>query len=99
MIANIRKDAAPAFGHWTPIESALPLDYKPADWEEDEFREYLVKINCGVVPTTLYFNGEFFFDINYNAYNEELTKVTHWMPMPNVPTVQFETAQMIWDEL
>ena len=45
-----------------------------------EYPEYIVMIAGGLFATTLFFDGEGWFDEANEYYN-----VTHWMPLPQPP--------------
>lgn len=45
-----------------------------------EYPEFIVMILGGVLPTTLFFDGEGWFD-----HADEYYSVTHWMPLPQPP--------------
>ena len=45
-----------------------------------EYPEFIVMISGGVLPTTLFFDGEGWFD-----HANEYYSVTHWMPLPLPP--------------
>lgn len=67
---------------WIPVTERLPDVWQhPGDDEHiGEPIDFIVFIDGALIPTTLWFNGESFFDESGYLYN-----VTHWMPMPEPP--------------
>lgn len=67
---------------WIPVTERLPDVWQhPGDDEHvGEPIDFIVFIHGALIPTTLWFNGESFFDESGYLYN-----VTHWMPMPEPP--------------
>lgn len=69
---------------WTPVSEGLPNNHAEAyhdEWGEDP--EYLVMIDRGQLPTTLYYDreNEMWYRIN-SALKREVYQVTHWMHLP-----------------
>lgn len=67
---------------WIPVTERLPDVWQHLG-DDDHIGEpidFIVFINGALVPTSLWFNGESFFDESGNLYN-----VTHWQPMPEPP--------------
>lgn len=67
---------------WIPTERRMPT--------EEEYKgigEFLVMIDCAVLPTTLYFDGEEFFEEfeTGNGCERQIYRVTHWANMPEPP--------------
>ena len=73
---------------WIPVSERLPIEEAKAHEQEwcEEYCEFLVVIERGLLPTTLYYDWEEneWFRIN-TALERETYKVTHWMPMPQPP--------------
>ena len=73
---------------WIPVRKRLPIEEAKAHEQEwcKEYCEFLVMIERGLLPTTLYYDWEEneWFWIN-TALERETYKVTHWMPMPQPP--------------
>lgn len=67
---------------WIPVTERLPDVWQhPGDDDHvGEPIDFIVFIHGALIPTTLWFNGESFFDESGYIYN-----VTHWMPMPEPP--------------
>ena len=60
-------------GKWIPVSERLPED----------LGEYIVMIEGAILPSTLWFNP--WEEIWYEYYDQELYKVSHWMPLPEPP--------------
>ena len=73
---------------WISVNERLPIEESKAHEQEwcEEYPEFIVMIERGRVPTTLYFDLENnkWFRIN-TALKREEYKVTHWMPLPQPP--------------
>ena len=73
---------------WISVDDRLPIEEAKAHEQEwpGEYCEFLVMIEKGSLPTTLYYNLEEneWFRIN-TALEREIYKVTHWMPLPLPP--------------
>ena len=73
---------------WISVNDKLPIEEAKAHEQEwyEEYCEFLVMIEGGLIPTTLYYDleeGEW-FGINTDL-ERETYKVTHWMPLPQPP--------------
>ena len=73
---------------WISVDDRLPIEEAKAHEQEwpGEYCEFLVMIEKGSLPTTLYYDFEEneWFKIN-TALERETYKVTHWMPLPPPP--------------
>jgi hypothetical protein len=73
---------------WISVKDRLPIEQAKAHEQEwcEEYCEFLVMIDRGFLPTTLYYDWEEneWFRIN-TALERETYKVTHWMPLPEPP--------------
>ena len=73
---------------WISVDDRLPIEEAKAHEQEwpGEYCEFLVMIEKGSLPTTLYYNLEEneWFRIN-TALERETYEVTHWMPLPLPP--------------
>lgn len=73
---------------WIPVTERLPIEEAKAHEQEwcETYCEFLVMIERGLLPTTLYYDWENneWFRIN-TALERETYKVTHWMPLPQPP--------------
>lgn len=73
---------------WISVDDRLPIEEAKAHEQEwpGEYCEFLVMIEKGSLPTTLYYDLEEneWFRIN-TALERETYKVTHWMPLPEPP--------------
>lgn len=72
---------------WISVNDRLPTEEsKSYEKEWEDYPEYLVMIDGGLLPTTLYYDWENdeWFRIN-TALRREIYKVTHWMPLPEPP--------------
>lgn len=72
---------------WTSVKDRLPIEEAIAFEEEwDDYPEFLVMIDGGYLPTTLYYDLEEneWFRIN-TALNRETYRVTHWQCLPRPP--------------
>lgn len=73
---------------WISVDDRLPIEEAKAHEQEwpGEYCEFLVMIETGSLPTTLYYDLEEneWFRIN-TALERETYKVTHWMPLPEPP--------------
>ncbi len=73
---------------WIPVTERLPIEEAKAYEQEwcEEYPEFLVMIDRGLLPTTLYYDWENneWFRIN-TALKREKYKITHWMPLPQPP--------------
>ena len=73
---------------WISVDDRLPIEEAKAHEQEwpGEYCEFLVMIEKGSLPTTLYYDLEEneWFRIN-TALERETYKVTHWMPLPLPP--------------
>ena len=73
---------------WIPVDDRLPIEEARAHEQEwpGEYCEFLVMIEKGSLPTTLYYDLEEneWFRIN-TALERETYEVTHWMPLPLPP--------------
>lgn len=65
---------------WISVAEFLPTGVEAHYQQYGEYPEYIVMIENGCVPTTLFFDGEGWFD-DANEYY----RVTHWMPLPAPP--------------
>lgn len=73
---------------WISVNDRLPIEEAKAHehgWP-GEYCEFLVMIEKGSLPTTLYYDLEEneWFRIN-TASERETYEVTHWMPLPEPP--------------
>ena len=72
--------------NWTPVTERLPLEeyeeYKER-WKDDEDPAFLVMIEHAVLPSSLYFDGERWYQEMHGSVYPY--KVTHWMPLPEPP--------------
>ena len=70
---------------WISVDDRLPIEEAKAHEQEwpGEYCEFLVMIEKGSLPTTLYYDLEEneWFRIN-TALERETYEVTHWMPLP-----------------
>ena len=73
---------------WISVDDRLPIEEAKAHEQEwcGEYCEFLVMIERGSLPTTLYYDlkENEWFRIN-TALERETYKVTHWMPIPEPP--------------
>ena len=73
---------------WISVKDRLPIEEAKAHEQEwcEEYCEFLVMIERGLLPTTLYYDWENneWFRIN-TAFERETYKITHWMPLPEPP--------------
>ena len=73
---------------WISVKDRLPIEEAKAHEQEwpGEYCEFLVMIEKGSLPTTLYYDlGENeWFRIN-TALERETYEVTNWMPLPEPP--------------
>ena len=73
---------------WISVNDRLPIEEAKAHEHEwpGEYCEFLVMIEKGSLPTTLYYDLEEneWFRIN-TASERETYEVTHWMPLPLPP--------------
>ena len=73
---------------WISVDDRLPIEEAKAHEQEwpGEYCEFLVMIEKGSLPTTLYYDLEEneWFRIN-TALERETYEVTHWMPLPQPP--------------
>ena len=73
---------------WISVDDRLPIEEAKAHEQEwpGECCEFLVMIEKGSLPTTLYYDLEEneWFRIN-TALERETYEVTHWMPLPEPP--------------
>ena len=73
---------------WISVNDRLPIEEAKAHEHEwpGEYCEFLVMIEKGSLPTTLYYDLEEneWFRIN-TALERETYEVTHWMPLPLPP--------------
>ena len=73
---------------WISVNDRLPIEEAKAHEQEwpEEYPEFLVMIERGSLPTTLYYDLEEneWFRIN-TALERETYEVTHWMPLPEPP--------------
>lgn len=67
---------------WIPTAERMPTKE-----EYGSIGEFLVMIDCGAIPTALYFDGEEFFEeFEVAGRRERQTyRVTHWAEMPEPP--------------
>lgn len=66
---------------WIPVTQREPSEEAMKFFGEfGEWPEFLVMIKGGLVPTTLFFGPDEWFDSAENTYS-----VTHWMPLPKGP--------------
>ena len=67
---------------WIPTAERLPTKE-----ECGSIGEFLVMIDCGAIPTALYFDGEEFFEEFETAgrCERQIYRVTHWAEMPEPP--------------
>ena len=70
---------------WISVDDRLPIEEAKAHEQEwpGEYCEFLVMIEKGSLPTTLYYDlkENEWFRIN-TALERETYEVTHWMPLP-----------------
>ena len=73
---------------WISVDDRLPIEEAKAHEQEwpGEYPEFIVMIERGSLPTTLYYDlkENEWFRIN-TALERETYKVTHWMPIPEPP--------------
>ena len=73
---------------WISVDDRLPIEEAKAHEQEwpGEYCEFLVMIEKGSLPTTLYYDLEEneWFRIN-TALKRETYEVTHWMLLPEPP--------------
>ena len=73
---------------WISVKDRLPIEEAKAHEQEwcEEYCEFLVMIERGLLPTTLYYDWEEneWFRIN-TALERETYKVTHWQCLPQPP--------------
>ena len=73
---------------WISVDDRLPIEEAKAHEQEwpGEYPEFLVMIERGSLPTTLYYDLEEneWFRIN-TALERETYKVTHWQCLPQPP--------------
>lgn len=73
---------------WISVDDKLPIEEAKAHEQEwpGEYCEFLVMIEKGSLPITLYYDLEEneWFRIN-TALERETYEVTHWMPLPKPP--------------
>ena len=73
---------------WISVNDRLPIEEAKAYEQEwcEEYPEFIVMIERGLLPTTLYYDWENneWFRIN-TTFERETYKVTHWMPLPEPP--------------
>lgn len=71
---------------WHPADVELPTDVELKEFCDSvgEWPMYLVMISGAEFPTTLYYDGNTWFDEAYNGH-VEIYRVTHWMPLPAAP--------------
>ena len=72
---------------WISVKDRLPIEEAKAyEKEWDDYPEYIVMIDRGWLPATLYYDWEEneWFSIN-TALERKTYKVTHWMPLPQPP--------------
>ena len=73
---------------WISVNDRLPIEEAKAHEQgwPGEYCEFLVMIEKGSLPTTLYYDLEEneWFRIN-TALERETYEVTHWMPLPLPP--------------
>ena len=73
---------------WISVKDRLPIEEAKAYEQEwcEEYPEFIVMIERGLLPTTLYYDWENneWFRIN-TTFERETYKVTHWMPLPQPP--------------
>ena len=73
---------------WISVDDRLPIEEAKAHEQEwpGEYCEFLIMIEKGSLPTTLYYDLEEneWFRIN-TALERETYEVTHWMPLPLPP--------------
>ena len=67
---------------WIPSKEILPSGIEEYYQQYGEYPEFNVMIEGGRIPTTLFFDGEGWFDTANEYY-----KVTHWLPLPPAPGV------------
>ena len=76
---------------WISVDDRLPIEEAKAHEQEwpGEYCEFLVMIEKGSLPTTLYYDLEEneWFRIN-TALERETYEVTHWMPLPEPPKAE-----------
>ena len=66
---------------WCPGSACPSAKYVESHFQQfGEYPEFIVMIAGGIFPTTLFFDGEGWFDEANEYYN-----VTHWMPLPEPP--------------
>ena len=73
---------------WISVKDRLPIEEAKAHEQEwcEEYCEFLVMIERGLLPTTLYYDWEEneWFRINTDL-ERETYKVTHWQCLPQPP--------------
>ena len=87
-IADNLLDSGVTVQEWVSVNDRLPIEEAKAHEQEwcEEYCEFLVMIERGLLPTTLYYDWEEneWFKIN-TALERETYKVTHWMQLPEPP--------------
>ena len=82
------KQATSDESKWISVKDRLPIEEAKAYEQEwcEEYPEFLVMIERGLLPTTLYYDWEEneWFRIN-TALERETYKVTHWQCLPQPP--------------
>ena len=81
---------------WISVKDRLPIEEAKAYEQEwcEEYPEFIVMIERGLLPTTLYYDWENneWFRIN-TTFERETYKVTHWMPLPQPPKGEKKTDE------
>ena len=62
---------------WIPVTELLPSGIEEHYHQYGEYPEFNVMIQGALIPTTLFFDGEGWFD-----HVNEYYPVTHWLPLP-----------------
>ena len=87
-IADNLLDSGVTVQEWISVDDRLPIEEAKAHEQEwcGEYCEFLVMIERGSLPTTLYYDlkENEWFRIN-TALERETYKVTHWAPLPQPP--------------
>lgn len=87
-VADYLLDSGVTVQEWISVKDRLPIEEAKAHEQEwcEEYCEFIVMIERGLLPTTLYYDWENneWFRIN-TAFERETYKVTHWMPLPKPP--------------
>lgn len=69
---------------WWPVAMCPSVKYVEAHYQQfGTYPEFIVMIKGGILPTTLFFDGEGWFDQDNEYYDVE-----YWLPWPSPPGVK-----------